>query len=98
MSSLLLNNRNIKAAWSKEDDVRLCRSFVLATQDGEGTEHVKNMWNRLYTHYAALIAEDPDAAPRAVGALQTRWSSFIRPEASFFMSLLVKVGVWHERL
>ncbi|CAI5711400.1 unnamed protein product [Peronospora destructor] len=90
MSSLPLNRRKSKAAWSKEDDVRLCRSFVFATQDSEGTEHVKNMWNRLYKHYAALAAEDPDAAPRAVGALQTHWSSFVRPEVAFFMLLLVK--------
>ncbi|CAI5735521.1 unnamed protein product [Peronospora destructor] len=90
MSSQPPNRRKSKAAWSKDDDVRLCRSFVFATQDEEGTEHVKNMWNRLYKHYAALAAEDPDAAPRAVGALQTHWSSFIRPEVAFFMSLLVK--------
>uniref|UniRef100_H3HCF5 Uncharacterized protein n=1 Tax=Phytophthora ramorum TaxID=164328 RepID=H3HCF5_PHYRM len=86
------NRRKSKAAWSKEDDIRLCRAFVLATQDGEGTEHVKNMWTRVHTHYAALVAdEDPGAAPRAGGALQTHWSSFIRPESAFFVSLLVKV-------
>ncbi|GMF64740.1 unnamed protein product [Phytophthora lilii] len=86
------NRRKSKAAWSNEDDIRLCRAFVLATQDGEGTEHVKNMWTRVFTHYATLAKEeDPEAAPRAGGALQTHWSSFIRPEAAFFMSLLVKV-------
>ncbi|KAG3119830.1 hypothetical protein PI124_g2235 [Phytophthora idaei] len=93
MSSPSSNNRRkSKAAWSNEDDTRLCRAFVLATQDSDGTEHVKNMWTRVYTHYAKLVAEDdPGAAPRAGGALQTHWSSFIRPESAFFMSLLVKV-------
>ncbi|ETI51774.1 hypothetical protein F441_04955 [Phytophthora nicotianae CJ01A1] len=93
MSSPTSNNRRkSKAAWSNEDDIRLCRAFVLATQDSDGTEHVKNMWTRVYTHYAKLVdEEDPGAAPRAGGALQTHWSSFIRPESSFFMSLLVKV-------
>ncbi|KAG7388381.1 hypothetical protein PHYPSEUDO_012589 [Phytophthora pseudosyringae] len=93
MSSPTSNNRRkSKAAWSNEDDIRLCRAFVLATQDGDGTEHVKNMWTRVNTHYAALAAEeDPAAAPRAGGALQTHWSSFIRPESAVFMALLVKV-------
>ncbi|KAG6583047.1 uncharacterized protein IUM83_06000 [Phytophthora cinnamomi] len=92
MSLTPTNRRKSKAAWSNEDDIRLCRAFVLATQDGDGTEHVKNMWTRVNTHYAALVAEeDPTAAPRAGGALQTHWSSFIRPEAAFFMALLVKV-------
>uniref|UniRef100_M4BKH6 Uncharacterized protein n=1 Tax=Hyaloperonospora arabidopsidis (strain Emoy2) TaxID=559515 RepID=M4BKH6_HYAAE len=50
------------------------------------------MWTRVQTHYAALAAEEnPVAVPRAGGALQTHWSSFIRPETSFFMSLLLKV-------
>ncbi|KAE8913584.1 hypothetical protein PF005_g17783 [Phytophthora fragariae] len=92
MSLTPTNRRKSKTAWSNDDDIRLCRAFVLATQDDDGTEHVKNMWTRVNTHYAALAAEeDPMAAPRAGGALQTHWSSFIRPEAAFFMSLLVKV-------
>ncbi|KAG1692404.1 hypothetical protein DVH05_025370 [Phytophthora capsici] len=93
MSSPTSNNRRkSKAAWSNEDDIRLCRAFVMATQDDSGTEHVKNMWTRVYTHYADLVAEeDPMAAPRAGGALQTHWSSFIRPEAAFFISILAKV-------
>ncbi|KAI9989112.1 hypothetical protein PInf_022849 [Phytophthora infestans] len=78
MASLPSNNRRkSKVAWSNEDDVRLCRAFVLATQDSDGIEHL-------------VANEDPEAAPRAGGALQTHWSSFIRPESAFFMSLLVK--------
>jgi hypothetical protein len=96
MSSPTSNRRKSKAAWSKEDDIRLCRAFVMATQDGEGTEHVKNMWTRVHTHYAALVAEEePEAAPRAGGALQTHWSSFIRPESAFFMNILDKVCFDH---
>ncbi|KAL3662891.1 hypothetical protein V7S43_012291 [Phytophthora oleae] len=93
MSSPTSNNRRkSKTAWSNEDDIRLCRAFVMATQDDDGTEHVKNMWTRVFTHYANLVAEeDPMAAPRAGGALQTHWSSFIRPEAAFFISILAKV-------
>ncbi|KAK1928131.1 hypothetical protein P3T76_012634 [Phytophthora citrophthora] len=86
------NRRKSKAAWSNEDDIRLCRAFVMATQDDNGMEHVKNMWTRVFTHYADLAAEeDPTAAPRAGGALQTHWSSFIRPEAAFFISILAKL-------
>ncbi|CAI5701326.1 unnamed protein product [Peronospora effusa] len=61
-----------------------------ARRRGHGAckEHVESF---AHTLFAALAAEDPVAAPRAVGALQTHWSSFIRPEATLFMSLLVKV-------
>ena len=93
MSSPTLHRRKTKTAWSKSDDVRLCRSFVLATQSGEDTEHVRNMWTRVQTHYSALAAaENPAAIPRAGGALQTHWSSFIRPDSFFFMSLLLTVS------
>ncbi|CAI5735316.1 unnamed protein product [Hyaloperonospora brassicae] len=50
------------------------------------------MWTRVQTHYSALAAaENPAAIPRAGGALQTHWSSFIRPDSFFFMSLLLTV-------
>ena len=97
MSSLPLNNRNSNAAWSKEDDVRLCRLFVLVTEYGEGTEHVKKINKELFVHeLAALTAEDLDAAPRAVGQCRSTGRHLFILKQPFLMSFLVIVGVWHE--
>ncbi|RLN06176.1 hypothetical protein BBJ28_00010141 [Nothophytophthora sp. Chile5] len=83
--------RRGKAHWTDEDDIRLCRAYVSCAESSresvDGSEQSRNLWTRVHARYAALTeADDPNAAPRNSGALQTHWASLIRPDVALFES------------
>ncbi|KAG2907412.1 hypothetical protein PC115_g13950 [Phytophthora cactorum] len=76
------------ASWTQEEDVLPCRAYLNVSEDGAtGTDQSSTLfWSRIFEAFVLLAGSDGSA--RSSGALQSRWSSLIRPDVALYVPCL----------
>ncbi|KAG1684378.1 hypothetical protein DVH05_011407 [Phytophthora capsici] len=75
-------------AWTKEEDVYLCKAYTNTSEDGAtSTDQSSDLfWSRVHSAYQRLAGAN--STQRKWGALQSRWAGSIRPDVALFASAL----------